>query len=168
MADRMRTGLVVMLCLIAFTQTACVRRTGRVRLPFMAGVSSSHKSPRSPDSTNRVRDAIGSLKNRVESENAGGGTTDEGTRAPALTSLRGATAGDPKRVGTSGALSVENQYPATPPSASSSGPPPRNHVLSRAGSLVRRAGGGTWTAMLCLIAGALFIALVLRRSRTTT
>jgi hypothetical protein len=136
----------------------------------LTGISNSQKSPRNADPANRVRDAIGSLKSRVESKRPGSGTDEQ---SKPVTLSRGRDAGDAKSVGTSGAgtsgaLSVENRYPATPPSASSSNPPPGHHVLSRAGSVVRGAGAGTWMGILCLIAGALVIALVLRRSRTAT
>ena len=161
----MRAALLFILCLIAFTQAACARRTSRgVRLPFVAGAAQSHKPARSGDAANRVRDAISSLKDRVESEGAVG-VTDEGSQA--VPPAPGPAAHDPKGVGTSGSLSVENRYP-TPPGASSSGPQPGHRVLGRAGAVVQRAGGASWLAMLCLIAGALVIALVLRRSRTTT
>jgi hypothetical protein len=165
-----RKLLIVLLCLFALAQIGCARRHTRgPRLPGTSNVAATSKAPRSSASTNQVRNAIRSLKERLGNEP---GKTAEGAVEPAapvssVAATPGNAPSDPRSVGTSGVLSVETRYPAAQPGTQSNGPPPRGRLLTRAGDAVRRAGSSSWTwlAALCLAAGALVVALTLRRAR---
>ena len=156
-----------MLCLIAFSEIGCSRRTARgVRLPSAAEFRRDRGSARNSASTNEMRGAIDSLRNKLQDAPQSSDTAAaEGT---GVVSQSGGASTPSAGVGTSGALSVETRYPAESGSRASQ-PRSSGHLLSRTGYALQRAarGASAWVIVLCALAAGLIVLLLLRRSHTS-
>ena len=157
----LRASFLVVFCVFVLSPAGCAWRTAS------AAVGPSSKSPRTAqndESTSRARDAIRTLKDRLANKPA--------TASPSEPSMAvvpyGTQPGDAKQIGTGGAWSVENRYPM--PRASAAQPAPqRSAPLSRPRQSVRSGKDGFWglLVVLCVIAAALVLILVVRREKGT-
>jgi hypothetical protein len=158
----MRCAVVTfVLCLICSWEIGCARRTPRaIQFPSATHLTRDQRPARNPRSPNDIREAIESLKNKIQ-ESAQASNTHAG-----VASQSGDASSPSTGVGTSGALSVETRYPAQ---SAQQGSPPRGHLLRRTGDALQHMAGGAafWVIALCALASGWIVALVLRRSNSS-
>ena len=156
---------LLVLCFIAFSEVGCSRRTARVELPSVAAFSRDQRNTRNRGPANEMRDAIESLKNKVQASPEAGDTS--ASDRAGVVAQSGQTSTPAPGVGTSGSMSVETRYAGShnsAPHASS-----RGHLLSRTGNALQHAarGASLWVIGLCALAAGLIVALLWLRPHSS-
>ena len=155
-----RAVVIFVLCLISSSAIGCARRTPpAIHLPSATHVTRDQGSARHSGSPTEIREAIESLKSKVQQLQ-----TAEAVE-PGVASQAGDVSAPSAGVGTSGALSVETRYPAQSAEQRSA---PRGPLLRRAGDALQQMPGAAsfWVMALCALAAGLIVALLLRRSKS--